>query len=203
MTQKKSRSRFILKLRGVNAEEILSRYTQTIPKQSIDFESFKVTRAHTNVMHYGEISTMKLLLDSGEPYPEFTNARCKWDHYPFEAHPIGIPIKYHHRDGIHYFTCTGFFCSFNCLKSYIKTHANNPLYGNVVLNFGLLCKLVYGEESIKDANDWDLLDCYNDGGGLNIDEFRKGQVAYRKVHNIKLLPCGEYYETTPRNLAKT
>jgi len=201
---KKSRTRMILKLPGIVAEDILSRY-EKIPTPTIDLEeSFRTTKPAPRTTDFREITSMCMLLESGEPYPEFTNSRCKWDHYPFETQPVGLPIKYQYRDGLHYFTCEGYFCSLNCVQAYIKKMSHhNPLYANIATNFNLLCNLVTGNSEIQDASAWEFLDCYNDGKGINIDELRKGQVTYRKIYNIKLLPCGEYYERTPKMVSHT
>lgn len=196
MNNKKNRTRFILRLEGIKASDILARYNiLPLPMKDIE-ESFAVTKIQPKITNFKDITTMKLLLEDGSDYPEYTNSRCKWDHYPFETNPIGMPIKYIYKDGIHNFFCEGFFCSLNCAKSYIKRHyRDSPIFSNVMTNFKLLCCLVYGYNiEILEANDWELLECYNHGDGLNIDDFRKGLVVYRKTHNIKLLPCGHFYE---------
>lgn len=194
---KKSRTRFILKLPGIDAEAILSRYEKIPIIQTMNIEdSFQTTKHIVKDINYNEITSMKLLLDNGQAYPDYTNSRCKWDHYPFETHPIGIPVKYYKQGYVHHFVCEGYFCSLNCLQSYIKKMAcANPIYTDIALNFNLLCQLVVGTNNISDASEWEYLECYNDGVGLNIDELRKGQVTYRKTYNIKLIPCGEYYES--------
>jgi len=201
---KKPRSRCILKLTGIKAADILARYIVDEQSSKININEFVSTQIISKPVNIKEITTMRMLLENGKEYPEFTNARCWWDHNTFETSPIGIPIKYYYKNDIHHFECNGYFCSFNCLKSYLKDHKSNPLYTNVLTNFKLVHYLVYGEgnNEIKEANDWQLLDCYNDNTGLSIDEFRKTLVAYKPSYNIKLVPCGEYYETTPRNLSK-
>jgi len=203
MSGKKNRTRFILRLEGIKAADILARYQKvTIPVKEIE-ESFVVSKLPPKFTDFREITTMKLLLENGAEYPEYTNSRCKWDHYPFENHPIGIPIKYMFKDGIHYFTCKDYLCSLSCLKSFLKRYGTlSPLYNNAMANFTLLCYLCTGShKSVPEANDWGLLDCYNEGEGINIDELRKGQTIYRRTHNIKLLACGEYYEARPNPLA--
>lgn len=74
--------------------------------------------------------------------PQYTNIDCWWCRLPFDTHPIGCPLKYHYHknDGIEkerfeakltelnmkidsneFFETEGNFCSFPCVKSYIRS----------------------------------------------------------------------------------
>lgn len=84
------------------------------------------------------------------------------------------------KDNKDYYLTDGIFCSFGCVKSYIKDNIHNSLYNN---SSSLLIKLYNdinnidinefdSDFKITEAPDWRLLKSY--GGHLSINEFRKG-----------------------------
>lgn len=89
-----------------------------------------------------------------------------------------------------YFETDGIFCSFNCCRSYIQEHRNEPMYSN---SAHLLVKM-YNEifktdrVCISEAPDWRLIDDRG-GGPLTIEKFREDfdRVTYDYHGHIKHL----------------
>ena len=74
-----------------------------------------------------------------------------------------------------YYITDGIFCSFNCVKSYIRKNTGNIFYSKSKMFLAKLYKDYTNGESIKDisyAPDWRMLSCY--GGNLSIEAFREG-----------------------------
>jgi len=148
--------------------------------------------------------------------PEYTNKPCWYDHHSFISSPIGCPLSYDSSTNTFY--TEGIFCSFPCVKSYIK---NEIQKGRIELASSLtlltmMYKMVYDDtanragsslvvtektELFPLANSIQVIDRYN--GHLNIDEWRSsvGSVNYNILPNtryerIKQSPTVTYYTET-------
>ena len=91
----------------------------------------------------------------------------------------------------------GIFCSFNCVKAYIRDNKHNPLYTYSEELLTLMFTEFTGEapkHQIKEAPSWRMLKAY--GGEQTIEEFRE---SFNKVHYtdhgiIKQYPSGYLIE---------
>lgn len=96
-------------------------------------------------------------------YPDSTGLNCWWCRHGFSWRPMGNPIAFlKDRDA---FVCNGIFCSFSCLRAYIKDrNEDETLLTSIFLRSG-------GELPIATAKSWKELKEY--GGTLEIDKFRE------------------------------
>ena len=101
---------------------------------------------------------------------------CFYDGYPIGNNKaVGLPKK-HHEDGG--FTVWGYFCSYECARSYINesSYANNRPKDTSML--ALLAMKTYGKHfRLNRAPDKHLLQRY--GGPLSVDEWRKENLSNR------------------------
>jgi hypothetical protein len=95
------------------------------------------------------------------------NIHCWWCCHSFDQQPVGIPDNY--RDEI--FQTYGYFCSFNCAKSYNLDSKDNKTDEKNCLLMMLKKKLTNDDSFIKPANPRQSLKTF--GGHQTIDEYRK------------------------------
>jgi len=107
-----------------------------------------------------------------------TDMHCWWCCHKFEHQSIGIPDLY--RDDI--FHTYGYFCSFNCAKSYNLDYIENKTDERNCLLMMFKKKLINEDSFIKPANPRQSLKMF--GGHQTIDEFRKD---FRMVDKTSLL----------------
>jgi hypothetical protein len=103
---------------------------------------------------------------------------CWWCCHDFDNQPIGIPDNY--RDEI--FQTYGYFCSFNCAKSYNLDYIDNKTEEKNCLLMMLKKKLIHEDSFIKPANPRQSLKIF--GGHQTITEFRKD---FRMIDKTTLL----------------
>ena len=95
------------------------------------------------------------------------NIHCWWCCHKFDHKPIGLPDNY--RDEI--FETYGYFCSFNCCKSYNMEHYDNKSEEKNCLLLMLKKKITNDDSYIKPAGPRQSLKIF--GGHQTIEEFRK------------------------------
>ena len=155
-----------------------------------------------------------------------TSKKCWWDRSGFSTRPIGCPIAYHSNKSSgkdskrfktflknsgfkseekisEFFETEGIFCSFPCVKAYIKENITKPALSTIYKESNtlltLLYRLLHGKTSmcvdIPTAPSWKLLKEY--GGHLTIREFRDsfGKLQYEETLNIRrpLMFCSSQY----------
>lgn len=130
---------------------------------------------------------------AGKEMPSKSIKPCWWCRHTFDTHPLGCPLKY--QDDI--FHCEGNFCSFPCVKSFIRDQKSNTRYKN---SFGLTSllyiKLFDSNKNIPFASHWKTLIDY--GGFLSIQEFRQlfGDVEYVDTVNTKIYCASQFFSQT-------
>jgi hypothetical protein len=107
-----------------------------------------------------------------------TDIHCWWCCHKFDHQSIGIPDLY--RDDIFY--TYGYFCSFNCAKSYNLDYIENKTDERNCLLMMFKKRLINEDSFIKPANPRQSLKMF--GGHQTIDEFRKD---FRMVDKTSLL----------------
>lgn len=143
--------------------------------------------------------SLKLIDERGAEYPETTDVHCCWDRYPFENHPVGIPIAYENVNGSHIFHCIHIACSLECAFTYLSSNSRDPVFRH---SFDLIEKM---HKIILEANDieysplekkpdWNLLKTVGQGE-MSITEFRKdSKTIYSKLPNVKIMYVSRYYQ---------
>ena len=122
------------------------------------------------------------------------NIHCWWCCHKFDHHPIGLPDNF--KEEI--FHTYGYFCSFNCAKSYNLEHTDNRSEEKNCLLLALKKKLTNDDSFIKPAGPRQSLKIF--GGHQVVDEFRKdfkiidktSLLIYPPLKPIKLYVEEEY-----------
>lgn len=118
--------------------------------------------------------------------PSRTNIKCWKCRSSFTTSPLGCPLKYLKKCQEHFFETEGIFCSFPCMKRYLKGKKNNVFYRNSTNLMLLQYYLIHGEiREIPTAGSWKMLIEY--GGSLSIHEFRNffGIFEYRETNSYQ------------------
>jgi hypothetical protein len=137
----------------------------TVPAESDDFIPISSTRT-TTVSEQGRRPAhiyFSCITDDGANYPEKTDLYCWWCRHQFSEEPIGDPQSYIRDKNV--FICSGIFCSFPCLKAYLRD-------GNRDETLLTLMYLKCGEKlPVPSANSWKELKEY--GGTLSLEKFKE------------------------------
>jgi len=110
------------------------------------------------------------------------HVNCWWCCFAFNHSPIGIPDNY--KENI--FHTYGYFCSFNCAKSYNLEKFDNKCEEKNCLLLILKTKLINDDSFIKPANPRQSLKIF--GGHQTIEEFRKDFSIMDKSSNLIFPP---------------
>lgn len=144
-------------------------------------------------------------LTKGGPLPVYTDIPCMWCRESFITCPIGAPIKYISKNSremriikqkcknlnididknFDFFETDGIFCSFPCVKSYIRENISHPRFKNAYNNLTLLhYKLFNSLQKIPFAPSYKILKKW--GGHLTIEQYRSsfGKFIYEDTYNI-------------------
>lgn len=122
-----------------------------------------------NISQSGKITTNDLKFNK--------NTKCWWCKYLFDDNPVQLPEDYYNDT----FYCIGYFCSFNCAKSFNMDNTNYSLSSKRESLLNLLYYQTYSNHvEITPAPSWLTLKDY--GGYLNINEFRKHSVINNKEY---------------------
>lgn len=109
---------------------------------------------------------------------------CWWCRHPFDSIALGCPLKLENEE-LH---TEGFFCSYPCVRSYIKDKIPSPKYvdSDALLHY-YFHSTRKGNRIIPFAPHWSLLVEY--GGHLDIDEFRDsfGNIVFMTTINTELI----------------
>ena len=95
------------------------------------------------------------------------DSNCWWDKHSFATPPVEMPESYYNC----IFTCTGKFCSWECMMAY-NIDINDENISKRASLIYYKYKLTYNKDIlIKPAPSWKILDTF--GGPINIENYRE------------------------------
>jgi hypothetical protein len=100
-----------------------------------------------------------------------SNVCCWWCCHPFPGPSLHYPYKYDDRRK--HFSTTGYFCSWECVKTYAMDAAG-PRAGEVQMNIALMRKHANNNKYVPTSCAPKRPTLKMFGGTLTIDEFRNG-----------------------------
>ena len=148
----------------------------------IKAENIEETHSYTNIILEQEIKNLKNQVDElklklskyekekpGKPsIIECNNdSNCWWDKHSFKTPPVEMPESYY--NGI--FSCTGKFCSWECMMAYNIDINDENISKRTSLIYHMHKKTYNKCIIIKPAPSWKILDTF--GGIISIDKYRE------------------------------
>lgn len=197
-----------IKIKNVDVVSLINQhYIKSNNKSSKTDSAIYVFDSYKNKIRYWG----NMIDNCGQPLPKKTSIPCRWCRSKFDTVPIGCPIKYVknmkistnirdmnvlNEEKTSFFETEGVFCSFPCVKSYIRDKKSLIRYKN---SYGLLTMMVRqitgSFAPIPFASSWEMIKEH--GGHLSIQQFRKSfdKIEYIESVNTRMYSsCCLFYE---------
>jgi hypothetical protein len=135
--------------------------------------------------------------------PKFANGKifhCMWCTLKILTEPLGCPLSIEIRDDNEEkisFVTHGVFCSFNCIKAFIRDHQHDAKFANSLRLLAIMYMLVFKTDvpvTIEPAPSISLLSIY--GGNMTDVQYRQSfdKIVYAEKGTLQMFPVTTLFE---------